>query len=44
MGVDYGEWFDPDENYKGFIRMNLATDPQLVKQAVDNMVNVIRHK
>ena len=36
LGVDYGEWFG--EQYKGFIRMNLATDPELVKKAVANLV------
>lgn len=36
LGVDYGEWFG--ENYKGFIRLNLATDPKYVKQAVENIV------
>lgn len=37
LGVDYGEWFG-DDNYKGFIRINLATDPAFVKTAVDNIV------
>ncbi|MGN1140846.1 MAG: MalY/PatB family protein, partial [Oliverpabstia sp.] len=32
LAVDYGEWFG--ENTKGFIRMNLATDPTYVKEAV----------
>jgi cystathionine beta-lyase len=36
LGVDYGEWFG--DKYHGFIRLNLATDPQYVKQAVANLV------
>lgn len=36
LAVDYGEWFG--ENYKGFIRLNLATDPIFVKQAVENLI------
>lgn len=36
LAVDYGEWFG--ENYKGFIRLNLATDPVFVKQAVENLI------
>ena len=38
LAVDYGEWFG--ENYKGFIRMNLATDPEFVKEATRR---VVRH-
>lgn len=40
LAVDYGEQFG--DNYKGFIRLNLATDPELVKQAVDNLVTAIQ--
>ena len=29
LAIDFGEWFG--ENFKGFIRINLATDPQIVK-------------
>lgn len=36
LAVDYGEWFG--ENFKGFVRLNLATDPENVKQAVHNIV------
>lgn len=36
LAVDYGEWFG--ENYKGFIRLNLATDPEIVKEVVDTIV------
>lgn len=37
LAVDYGEWFG--ENFKGFVRLNLVTDPAYVRQAVDNIVN-----
>ena len=33
LAVDYGEWFG--ENYKGFVRLNLATDPKYVQFAVE---------
>lgn len=39
LAVDYGEWFG--DRYKGFIRMNLATDPELVRKAVDNLVHAV---
>ena len=37
LAIDFGEWFGA--NFKGFIRMNLATDPQIVKKAVKNIIN-----
>ena len=37
LAIDFGEWFGA--NFKGFIRMNLATDPQIVKKAVENIIN-----
>ena len=40
LAVDYGEWFG--DRYKGFIRMNLATDPAYVRQAVERIVGEIR--
>lgn len=40
LAVDYGEWFG--EKYEGFIRINLATDPVYIKQAVENMVSAAR--
>lgn len=40
LAVDYGEWFA--EGYQGFIRMNLATDPAFVKQAVDVITEEIK--
>ena len=36
LAVDYGEWFG--EGYKGFIRLNLATDPAYVKYAVGKII------
>lgn len=39
LAVDFGEWFSND--CKGFVRLNLATDPKYVKQAVDNIVKNI---
>lgn len=40
LGVDYGEWFG--DRYSGFIRMNLATDPEIVKKAVRNLVEAAK--
>lgn len=40
LAVDYGEWFG--ENWKGFIRLNLGTRPELVKQAVENIRENLR--
>lgn len=37
LAVDYGEWFG--ENFAGFIRLNLATDPAFVRTAVENLIN-----
>lgn len=37
LAVDYGEWFG--ENFKGFIRLNLATDPAYVRTAVKNIIH-----
>jgi cystathionine beta-lyase len=39
LAVDFGEWFG--ENNKGFVRLNLATDPKYVEIAVDNIINNI---
>lgn len=35
IACDYGEWFG--ENWQGFIRLNMATHPDFVKQAVDSI-------
>lgn len=39
LAVDYGEWFG--QAYKGFIRLNLATDPAYIKQAVERIAKEI---
>jgi len=39
LAVDYGDVFG--EITRGFIRLNLATDPKYVKQAVENIVTEI---
>ena len=39
LAVDYGEWFG--QAYKGFIRLNLATDPVYIKQAVERIAKEI---
>ncbi len=36
LAVDYGEWFGG--NFGGFIRLNLATTPETVKNVVDRIV------
>ena len=36
LAVDYGQWFG--DRYQGFIRMNLATDPAYVREAVKRMI------
>ena len=36
LAVDFGEWFS--KNDQGFVRLNLATDPKYVHQAVENIV------
>ena len=35
LAVDFGEWFG--ENFKGFVRLNMATDPKYVQAAVENI-------
>lgn len=42
LAVDYGEWFGVD--FKGFIRLNLATGPKYVNQAVHNLIEVFEKK
>ena len=38
LAIDFGEWFGG--SFKGFIRLNLATDPEIVKKAVSNTIEV----
>nr|WP_293993653.1 MalY/PatB family protein [uncultured Fusobacterium sp.] len=40
LAVDFGEWFG--ENYKGFVRLNLATDPNLVIKATQNIIKELK--
>lgn len=42
IAVDYGEQFG--ENFQGFVRLNLATDPTLVHQAVSNIIEQLTKK
>jgi cystathionine beta-lyase len=39
LAVDFGEWFGA--NFKGYVRLNLATDPKYVQRATANIVEVI---
>ena len=36
LAIDFGEWFGA--SFKGFIRINLATDPEIVKKAIENII------
>lgn len=36
LAIDFGEWFGA--SFKGFIRVNLATDPEIVEKAVENII------
>ncbi|WP_153723100.1 MalY/PatB family protein [Sporosarcina cascadiensis] len=36
LAIDYGEWFG--EKSKGFIRLNLGTEPRHIQQAVDAII------
>ena len=38
LAIDFGESFG--DSFKGFIRLNLATDPEIVKKAVSNIIEV----
>lgn len=39
LAVDYGEWFGA--NFKGFVRLNLATEPRYVEAAVKNIIREV---
>jgi len=41
LACDYGEWFG--ENWKGFVRINVATHPDFVKQAVDSIKRELKN-
>lgn len=40
IAVDFGEWFGA--NFKGFVRINLATQPEIVQKAVTNIATELR--
>lgn len=40
LAVDYGEWFG--ENWKGFIRLNMGTTPEIVKKAICSIKENLR--
>ncbi|WP_048000397.1 MalY/PatB family protein [Lactiplantibacillus herbarum] len=42
LAVDFGEWFSPLD--QGFVRLNLATDPKNVQQAVQRIVTAIAER
>lgn len=39
LAVDYGEQFG--ENFKGFIRLNIATDPKFVDMSINNILKAL---
>ncbi|TLQ20030.1 pyridoxal phosphate-dependent aminotransferase [Lactiplantibacillus plantarum] len=39
LAVDFGEWFSPDD--QGFVRLNLATNPQNVREAAQRIVTCL---
>lgn len=40
LAVDYGEWFG--KNFAGFIRLNLATHPDIVEEAVTRLIKAVK--
>ena len=42
IAVDFGEWFSPVD--RGFVRLNLATDPQNVHEAANRIVTCLAQK
>lgn len=40
LAIDFGEWFGA--NFKGFVRLNMATDPKIVKKAVENIISTYK--
>lgn len=40
LAVDYGEWFSQDG--QGLIRLNLATTPTIIQEALDRMIEAIK--
>jgi len=39
LAVDFGEWFS--DECQGFVRLNMATEPRYVEQAVENIIKNI---
>ncbi|EKV56581.1 bifunctional PLP-dependent enzyme with beta-cystathionase and maltose regulon repressor activities [Brachyspira hampsonii 30446] len=42
IAVDFGEWFSKD--YKGFIRLNIATDFSYIKLFIERIVHQLKNK
>ncbi|MFD1671855.1 MalY/PatB family protein [Agrilactobacillus yilanensis] len=42
LAVDYGAWFAPKDNT--YIRLNLATDPAIVKTAVQRLITELKNQ
>lgn len=42
IAIDFGEWFGV--NYKGFVRINLATDPENIKECVKRIIHNLNNK
>ncbi|AOV97588.1 aminotransferase [Edwardsiella hoshinae] len=40
LAVDYGSWFG--DAGRGFIRLNIATSPAYIRQAVDNIIQALK--
>ncbi|AGH73056.1 pyridoxal phosphate-dependent aminotransferase [Edwardsiella piscicida] len=40
LAVDYGAWFG--DAGRGFIRLNIATSPEYIRQAVDNIIMALK--
>ena len=40
LAVDYGEWFG--KNFAGFIRLNLATHPDIIDEAVTRLLTAVK--
>ena len=42
IAIDFGEWFG--ENFKGFIRVNIATDFKYIEYFVDKTIKQLKNK
>ncbi|MGX7198153.1 MalY/PatB family protein [Enterococcus olivae] len=40
LAIDFGEWFSP--RAKGFIRINLATTPEIIEQSINQLIGAIQ--